>query len=196
MAYNDAIRQQIEILLRTGGEGDVVELRDLIAQLNAELAKLEDQQKETGDASGRMAQQIAEADEQIVRAHAYARIQAEELTRAHDAAGGRAEWLARQDIELASALQGLAIAEQTAATATVTHIAAAVRMTPEMEAQNRRVGAMSRGFLELSRGIEDFAVAGPLGVLNNIPGVAYDIGVAMGKSAMPPRTCSITTGTR
>jgi hypothetical protein len=39
-----------------------------------------------------------------------------------------------------------------------------------MEAMGRSSGAFSRGMLDISRGVEDFATGGFLGVLNNIPG--------------------------
>lgn len=41
----------------------------------------------------------------------------------------------------------------------------------------------ARGVLELSRGIEDFVTGGPLGILNNIPGIFSGIGSAAGLSS-------------
>jgi hypothetical protein len=40
--------------------------------------------------------------------------------------------------------------------------------------------AFSRSLVEISRGIEDFTVAGPLGVLNNIPGIFTNMAAAAG----------------
>lgn len=50
--------------------------------------------------------------------------------------------------------------------------------------QGQKAGqAAARGFLELSRAVEDFAVAGPLGALNNMPGIADSIGRSFSLSA-------------
>jgi hypothetical protein len=43
--------------------------------------------------------------------------------------------------------------------------------------------ATGRMFLELSRGVEDFAVAGPIGALNNIPTLFYNMAQSMGMPA-------------
>jgi hypothetical protein len=47
------------------------------------------------------------------------------------------------------------------------------------DSQNRRARAASRAMLEFSRGLEDFATAGPIGALNNIPTFFYNIGQAL-----------------
>ena len=46
-----------------------------------------------------------------------------------------------------------------------------------------RTAAMGRAFLEFSRGVEDFTAGGPLGVLNNLPGIFSAGGQAAGLSA-------------
>lgn len=47
----------------------------------------------------------------------------------------------------------------------------------------RRSGDLSRGLLEVSRGIEDFTTGGPIGVLNNIPGIFTSMASAAGVSS-------------
>lgn len=53
-------------------------------------------------------------------------------------------------------------------------------------------GALSRAAIDISRGVEDFAVAGPLGVLNNVPGIVANIGQAAKLSA--GQIAALTTG--
>lgn len=52
-----------------------------------------------------------------------------------------------------------------------------------LDATGKRASAAARGVLEFSRGVEDLAVAGPLGVLNNVPTMFESIGRAVGLSA-------------
>lgn len=63
-------------------------------------------------------------------------------------------------------------------------------LTALLDAYNQRLNgsginaqAAARGVLELSRGLEDLATGGWLGILNNIPGIISSIGQAAGLSA-------------
>ncbi len=47
----------------------------------------------------------------------------------------------------------------------------------------KQAAALGRAFLEFSRGVEDFTTGGPLGVLNNLPGIFSAGGQAAGLSA-------------
>lgn len=58
------------------------------------------------------------------------------------------------------------------ATGNASKIAAAQRQVQQgLDATGKSGQGAARGFLELSRAVEDFTVAGPLGALNNIPGI-------------------------
>ena len=51
------------------------------------------------------------------------------------------------------------------------------------ESMQRSKAATSRALLDVSRGVQDFAAAGILGIVNNVEGIARNVAVAMGKSA-------------
>ena len=61
-----------------------------------------------------------------------------------------------------------------------------------MDATQKASGGAARGVLELSRAFEDFTTGGPLGALNNIPGIFQSIGQAAGLGA--PQVALLTAG--
>jgi hypothetical protein len=61
-----------------------------------------------------------------------------------------------------------------------------------MDAMGRSSGSFARGMLDISRGVEDFATGGFLGVLNNIPGAFSNMAAAAGLTG--PMVAGLTTG--
>jgi hypothetical protein len=88
-------------------------------------------------------------------------------------------------IALSGVAAGKSTAEVGAEVAALTQKAALARqMLTGMEGGLSNTGSAashaSRGVLELSRGIEDITTGGPIGILNNIPGMFEGIGRAAG----------------
>lgn len=61
--------------------------------------------------------------------------------------------------------------------------AAARRQGAATGEAGKQSAAGARAVLELSRGVEDFTTGGPIGLLNNIPGIFESVGSAVGLSA-------------
>lgn len=172
MAWGDAMRARIDGFVRAElaaehlaavtrqTDGDALRARiDAHARADAAAQKSAAVQKAAAAAAAKGSYDLADAYELVahksddVVSHSGPMIQA---MRGQAAAASAAD----------SALHGQATAATAAATSTA-------------EAGHRSAAA-ARGVLELSRGVEDFTTGGPLGLLNNIPGIFQAIGGAIG----------------
>ena len=59
---------------------------------------------------------------------------------------------------------------------------AGLRYQDTLEKSTNKAASFSRGMIDISRGVEDFATGGFLGILNNIPGAFQNMGAAVGIS--------------
>jgi hypothetical protein len=107
--------------------------------------------------------------------------------------GGVSPAMARLDAALTQAVQKFNAVKAAAdpVTHAMTEIAAGSgraaqafsRLDTSVVASGRGTAAFARGMLELSRGVEDFTVAGPLGVMNNLPVIMSNMAAAAGVAA-------------
>ena len=91
--------------------------------------------------------------------------------------------LAASEARLTQVLRDATNATKDNAAATSSLTAAAGNAGAATTDMGKRSGAAARGVLELSRGVEDFTTGGPIGILNNIPGMFQSLGTAAGMSA-------------
>lgn len=212
-AKNEAVRQQIadEAALRAAlgqaeqrkhdlaaEEAYEQQLRDQAA-LHEHLGRLE---REAGEAA-EQGQARASAARRAGTAAIDAQIKAiEEARVASDRAAANAQknassatWVTKQEADLKDLIQELAVYEARADALTASELRnyqviataatkAGVAVKNSHEESLRSARGTTQAVLEVSRGLEDFATGGFVGILNNIPGAIQGIGQAAGLSTL------------
>lgn len=193
----DAIYQAIEIAIKATGSSGLADLEAHAAALKAEI----DRMAASMQALGYISQSDVKDLENLTRAHQDAARAVEIANDVIDRRANRtrqansgADWAKQQKDDIDSLIASMGAYEQRADALTATElrnyqvVAAAASASHATVQRNsydttRATQAAARGFLDLSRGVEDFATGGWIGVLNNVPGVVTNIGIAMGATA-------------
>lgn len=189
---------RIQIVLEAQGRQQVAELTAVIEAERAALVRLDGELKAGGISATHHAQQTADAKDRIKDMRAALAALTPALgstvaaTTAAAAATRGATAAAQQGVTATAAATAATAANTAAATANAAaaeraaranrSMAAAARNTVEMTDPRKAAGG--RAVLELSRGIEDFSTGGPMGALNNIPGVFREVATYAGMSTV------------